>query len=513
MSVLYVWYLADTSKPTLIGKIELIAQGRGFSFTYDKQWIIDGFPLSGDMPLQKSPIVPLNRDMGLGAINDAMPDRWGERAIRYLDNPKEFTELDMLYLAGDRRFGALGFSKNKEVYQPHDRGPLPEINSLELLQDLIFRIENHESLSEQEKLIISSTKTMGGAHPKALVRDKTKEYISKFPRGTNVDIGLIEHASMTLASKAGIVVSSTLVKPTLAGHVVLIERFDRKDEHKRMHCLSAKTVLTCGVVPSVYPISELSYPAMADFIRQFASPDKQLELRQEIFRRMAFNICIANTDDHEKNHAFIWDGKYWSTSPAFDVLPLTSTVYCQEMIVGDKGKESTRENALSQCIRFGFERDSAIEQWFKVADQVSQWKSIFSKEGVSSHDIDYLSNFIESEDKILMRDRDSLSLDIMSIGTKTSVLQSLSAAQKIAANNNDYSIIDISEKRTINAKVKAVTPHHAVLSLGRSAAIIALSSLNKIPIKGNEVEIVIKEGKGILTHTKQKCLIKGPHGK
>lgn len=509
MSVLYVWYLAETSKPVLIGKIELIAQGRGLSFSYDKQWIVDGFPLSGDMPLQQSPIVPLNRDMGLGAINDAMPDRWGERAIRYLDNPKEFTDLDMLYLAGDRRFGALGFSKNNEIYQPHDRGPLPEINSLELLQDLIFRIENHESLSEQEKLIVSSTKTMGGAHPKALVRDKTTEYISKFPHGANVDLGLIEHASMTLASRAGIVVSPTIAKPTLAGHVVLIERFDRQDKHKRMHCLSAKTVLLCGVVPSVHPIGELSYPAMADFIRQFASPDKQLELRREIFRRMVFNILIANTDDHEKNHAFIWGGKYWSISPAYDVLPLMSNGYHQEMIVGDNGSESTMKNALSQCIRFDLERDSAVEEWFKVADQVSQWKSIFSKEGVSSYDIDYLSNFIDSEDKILMRDRDSLSLNIMSAGTKTSVPQSLSAAEKIAANKKDYSIIDISVNQTFTAKVTAVTTHHVVLSLGRSAAIIALSSLNKIPIKSDEVTILIKEGKGILIHPKQKCLDKG----
>jgi serine/threonine-protein kinase HipA len=153
---LSVWSLADPDHPLRVGSVKLIAPGRGLSFTYDPEWIAHGYPLSGDMPLQAAPLVPKDRDIGFGAISDAMPDRWGERAIRYLDRPKRATSLDFLYLAGDRRFGSLGFSINQGQYEPHDSGPLPDLASIESLRDLIYRIEHNEPLTEQEKLLASS---------------------------------------------------------------------------------------------------------------------------------------------------------------------------------------------------------------------------------------------------------------------------------------------------------------------------------------------------------------------
>lgn len=405
---LTVWNLANPCQPILVGTVSLVAQNRGLMFSYAPDWIANGYPLSGDMPLQRAAIIPLSQNDGLGAINDAMPDRWGERAIRYLDRPQRITSLDLLYLAGDRRFGALGFSSSRDSYQPHIRGALPEIGSLELLNDLISRIESNDPLSEHEKLVISSTKTMGGAHPKALVQLNGVEYIAKFPRGSNVDTSLIEHASLVLAGGCGITVSETIAMPTLTGHVVLVKRFDREHE-KRLHCLSAKTALLCGVSPGDFPIGELSYPAMADFIRQYSHPDKQIEDRKELFRRMAFNILIENTDDHEKNHAFIFSGGYWSLAPAFDVLPLMSNSGHQEMIVGEQGMESSMANALSQCEHFGFDKEGAIGEWFSVADRIAQWKTIFSEVGVTKMDIKYLADFIDSDDRILMRDKNAFS--------------------------------------------------------------------------------------------------------
>jgi serine/threonine-protein kinase HipA len=111
---LSVWSLANPEQPVRIGEVRLIAGNRGLSFTYDPGWIAHGYPLSGDMPLQTGSIIPKERNPGPGAISDAMPDRWGEKAIRYLDRPKRVTPLDLLYFAGDRRFGALGFSINRD---------------------------------------------------------------------------------------------------------------------------------------------------------------------------------------------------------------------------------------------------------------------------------------------------------------------------------------------------------------------------------------------------------------
>lgn len=47
-----------------------------------------------------------------GAIDDARPDRWGERIIRHIDWPARLSILEMLLFAGDDHFGALGVSQS-----------------------------------------------------------------------------------------------------------------------------------------------------------------------------------------------------------------------------------------------------------------------------------------------------------------------------------------------------------------------------------------------------------------
>jgi serine/threonine-protein kinase HipA len=42
---------------------------------------------------------------------------------------------------------------------------------------------------------------MGGAHPKMLIEADGEEWIAKFPRGSNVDQFLVEHACMELGRR------------------------------------------------------------------------------------------------------------------------------------------------------------------------------------------------------------------------------------------------------------------------------------------------------------------------
>jgi serine/threonine-protein kinase HipA len=58
-------------------------------------------------------------------LDDARPDRWGERVIRVLDKPPRLSTLEHLFFAGDDRFGALGVSASLERYLPRTPGPLP----------------------------------------------------------------------------------------------------------------------------------------------------------------------------------------------------------------------------------------------------------------------------------------------------------------------------------------------------------------------------------------------------
>ncbi|GAC1432550.1 MAG: HipA domain-containing protein [Burkholderiaceae bacterium] len=399
---LAVWHLQKPDVPVKVGVVSLALGGRGLSFAYHPAWRTDGFALSGDMPLEAAAIISSVRDTQPGALQDAMPDRWGERSIRFLDKPKRVTALDLLYYAGDGRFGALGFSIDQTAYLPHSTGPLLDLGSLHELQELIHRIELGEPLTEREKLIASSSRTMGGAHPKALVVIDGIESIAKFPRGLAIDVGLVEHASLILASLVGIECAASQPIRSAFGNIVAISRFDRTGS-QRAHVLSAKTVLEAGVDQSYQHSGELSYGAMADFLRNKGVPATHAEQSTELFRRMVFNILIDNTDDHEKNHAFIRVGAHWSLAPAYDVLPLTQNAGLQQMIVGAFGSEGTKQNALSQAARFGLNRSQALAEWERVAHQVNRWDEVFHGVGVTGADIDYLRDFIDSEDKLKMR--------------------------------------------------------------------------------------------------------------
>ena len=58
-----------------------------------------------------------------GAVDDARPDRWGEKVIRFIDKPDRLSLMEFLYYAGDDRFGALGVSTSATEYTPRGAGP------------------------------------------------------------------------------------------------------------------------------------------------------------------------------------------------------------------------------------------------------------------------------------------------------------------------------------------------------------------------------------------------------
>ena len=44
---------------------------------------------------------------------------------------------------------------------------------------------------------------------------------------------------------------------------------------------------------------------------------------EELWRRLVFNVLISNTDDHLRNHGFLYSGRDgWRLSPAYDLNPV-----------------------------------------------------------------------------------------------------------------------------------------------------------------------------------------------
>ena len=401
---LHLWYLGNAAAPRYVGILRLVASGKGVSLQYGTEWIASGFPLSEDLPLSDAPHMPRGRLTGdgeraVGAVDDARPDRWGQKVIRVIVNPKRRSLMEYLYYAGDDRFGALSVSTSDEVYAPFATGALPRLEQAEALSQVVAKIEASEELSDQEQKMIRAGGSIGGAKPKALIDIDGHEWVIKFFNGEPVDSPLIEHATMTLARKAGITVATTRVIALPTANAVAVKRFDRADG-RRIHSISAGTALRAAAVDAE---PELSYPALAQLLRRagVAKDERNEKDARELFRRMVFNILIDNTDDHEKNHALLVtapgaNGKY-ELAPAYDVLPTGSGQGYQEFICGAQGHDSTLANAMSQSNLFGLTSIEAAAEVVSVIEVVDGWKEHFAAEGVSQGDIESLAEQIDGD--------------------------------------------------------------------------------------------------------------------
>jgi len=387
---LYLWLLTQPQQPVYIGELHLDRATRGVSLRYGAGWLQHGFPLSEDLPLIDQEFLPADKELAAGAVDDARPDRWGERVIRFIDKPPRLSLLEYLYFAGDDRFGALGVSTSAEEYRPRRLGLLPTLEDADEIQELIRKVQANESVTEAQKRLLSPGVTMGGARPKALLNIQGEQWVVKFGDGEPVDAPLIEHAAMTLARKAGIRVAQTLPVRLMHGHAVAIRRFDRISG-ARLHCLSAGVALRAAGEP-------FGYPELAQLLRRrgVIEGDVHNGHMRELFRRMVFNILIDNTDDHEKNHALVvTDAQQYALSPAYDVLPAGQALGFQQMRVGEDEADSTLSNALSMSRLFSLEKDEAVKQIRTVARAVDGWRAHFRSCGATSGDIELLAEQID----------------------------------------------------------------------------------------------------------------------
>lgn len=409
----YLWYLADPSSPRYVGTLQLVSAGKGVSLRYGAEWLKTGFALSEDLPLADVEYLPpgrlaANAPRAVGAVDDARPDRWGEKVIRFVDRPSRLSLMEYLYYAGDDRFGALGVSTSSEAYTPRPGGPLPRLGDAQKLSEVVGKIEAGESLSELEKKIVAGGGSpLGGAKPKALIDISGEPWVIKFFNNEPVDVPLVEHATMTLARKAGINTALTQVIRLADFNAVAIRRFDR-DGQRRIHAISAGTAIRAATRSGDEP--QMGYPELARILRRVgvtAGDANRLEAK-ELFRRMVFNILMDNTDDHEKNHALLFDMSEGVNrlrlAPAYDVLPTNSGQGYQEFICGADGQDSTLANAMSECEAFGMTSVEAAQQISDVIGVVNGWKEHFAQVGVSESDISHLAEFIDGDTLLAQRE-------------------------------------------------------------------------------------------------------------
>ena len=175
-----------------------------------------------------------------------------------------------------------------------------------------------------------------------------------------------------LAEMAGLNVPEAIAKKFSSQyHTFLTKRFDRTAKGERIHFASAMTLL--GYTDGQDNKDGASYLDLAEFI---ISNGKNASTNlEELWRRIVFNVCISNTDDHLRNHGFILTSKGWVLSPAYDMNPV-------ETGTGLNLNISDNDNALDLGLAmevheyFRLEKNKANKILMKVKSAVSNWRKI-----------------------------------------------------------------------------------------------------------------------------------------
>ena len=251
--------------------------------------------------------------------------------------------------------------------------PLTEIRELIYASQEIEKCEEEDVMPEKKWIaqLIQPGTSLGGARPKAGVLDEEGRLcIAKFPsRNDDYDAGLWEHFSHLLALQAGIHVAETRLWGGLGKyHTLLSKRFDRTDEGRRIHFASCMSLL--GLKDGDNAQGGYGYLDIVDFILQGCC-DVETNLR-ELYRRVAFNICIGNSDDHFRNHGFLLTPKGWTLSPAYDMNP-TNNLY-QSLLINAVSNKADIQVLLESCEDYMINRKVAQGIIKDVQTAVSNWE-------------------------------------------------------------------------------------------------------------------------------------------
>ena len=131
-----------------------------------------------------------------------------------------------------------------------------------------------------------------------------------------------------------------------------------------------------------------SYLEMAEFLLQNGSNvGNDLE---EVWRRIVFNICTKNTDDHLRNHGFLLTDKGWKLSPAYDLNPNPlGTGLTLNISLTDNSLDL--ELAMEVRSFFRLTDQKASDIIMQVKKEVKNWKRIAENMGIPRHEQELMS--------------------------------------------------------------------------------------------------------------------------
>jgi serine/threonine-protein kinase HipA len=403
-------YVDLQGAPQLVGRlwVRMRKDRESATFEYDQDWLAhpERFSLEPALKLGPGPFHTPSDKQLFGAIGDSAPDRWGRvlmrraerrRAEHRGETPHTLREIDYLLMVDDEaRQGALRFAEREGGPFLAEQGPtkIPPFIELPRLLSAAEHVQSDTDSDEDLHLLLAPGSSLGGARPKASVRDHEGHLtIAKFPnKGDEVNTVLWEAVALTLAARARISVPAWQLETAAGKPVLLLRRFDR-ERGTRVPFLSAMSMLDAK------DNEARSYLEFVDILRQHgAAPKKDMH---ELWRRIVFSILISNTDDHLRNHGFLWSGPAgWRLSPAYDLNPVPIDIKPRVLSTAIDLDDGTASLKLALQVAGYFELDvnEAHEIAGRVGQATSAWRREAKKLGLTASEIDRMASAFEHSD-------------------------------------------------------------------------------------------------------------------
>lgn len=393
-----------------IGRLVWESSTRRIYFVYNPNLrsIPDIAPLLSS-PQRRNRLLPIYGDdrpiyQGLPPfIADSLPDSWGntlfDKWIKENKIPRnKVTPLYKLMFIGTRGMGALEYEPYAEDLTHTCAVNIKSLYdmSLKILEDRDNMVLNaDEELTLQALLAVGTS--AGGRQMKAIIaiNNETEEirsgqtdgldgfdyYILKFG-DRSMPIAEIETAYYKMATVAGIVMEECRLLPVEGINHFLTKRFDRA-KGKKIHMQT---------LAAINPEAR-SYEDLVATCRELSISESEIE---QLFCRMAFNVMTNNTDDHNKNFAFILEenGK-WRLAPAYDMTFIfnmngTGPNIERRLSIGGKTSEITKADLLGFAKQNGIKNANArisrvataikdFNRYATESDITQPWRSIIQK--------------------------------------------------------------------------------------------------------------------------------------
>jgi serine/threonine-protein kinase HipA len=377
-----------------------------FSFEYAETWLNNQNPILYLDPhlgfYRGKQYLPEEKN-NFGIFLDSSPDRWGRLLMRRREawqakeegrDERPLFESDFLLGVFDgHRMGGLRFKLNQDGPFLNDQKKMatPPWTSLRELEQASLQLERQDAMNDPEyyrwlSLLIGPGSSLGGARPKAsVVDDHGHLWIAKFPSSSDdKNVGAWEMVLHQLAIACGIQVSEArLQKFSSKNATFLSKRFDRTKDQRRIHFASALTLL--GLQDGADYLEGVGYLDLVAFVMK-NSPQAKEDLEQ-LWRRMAFNMMVSNTDDHLRNHGFILTNNGWRLSPAYDMNP-NEMGHGLTLNVSESSNDLDLSIALETAHWYQLKRDRAERILKEMQLEISLWRTVAKKHGISHSEIE-----------------------------------------------------------------------------------------------------------------------------